>query len=65
MTNVKIIKPFAYSNDGYTVRDYTPESVDLPPDVASWALENGFGVVEGVDEPPKRTRKPRATNADE
>ena len=65
MTNVKIIKPFAYSNDGYTVRDYTPESVDLPPDVASWALEHGFGVVEVAEEPPKRGRKPRATNADE
>ncbi len=64
---IKIAAPFAFAHHGYDVREYTPDSTDIPSDALEWAVENGYAssvdAPQVADEPAPRTRKPRAQKA--
>lgn len=67
---IKITKPFAFAHHGYDVREYSPDSEEVPPDAAEWAVENGFAEAhtkpeaQPKEQPAPPARRPRKNTAE-
>lgn len=57
MQKITCTKPFRYSIDGLTVRDFSPGPLEVPDNVAKFALKRGFAEKVFAEKKGKKAKK--------